>query len=100
MSINISARKVRLMVGDKDYSPALLEASNWSSSSLSQSGLITITCTLTLIAVDGLPGSLDDRSNSDWNTGRRITLDVTEQQRRLETSSSGHTAPALSRIQS
>ena len=78
MSINISARKVKLRVGDEDWSKALLEVSNWQSTSLDQSGLIRTTATLTLISTDGLPGSLDDRKNtSTWKIGNEIRIDVT-----------------------
>lgn len=79
MSINTSARKVRLIIGGLDWSVAFLEASNWSSSPFSSSGLITTSCTITLISVRGLPGSLDDRKNPLWRTGQAVQIDVTDE---------------------
>ena len=43
-------------------------------SQLAQNGLITTTGTLTLIAVRGIPGSLDDRINNLWRVGQTVIL--------------------------
>lgn len=78
MSINASARKYRLLVGGLDYTSALLEA-KLDTTELNQSGFITTTGTITLISVRDLPGSLDDRINSDWRVGQNIAIDVTNE---------------------
>lgn len=77
MSIKTSARKVKIVVGGEDFSLSFLEASNWQSSPMTQSGLITTTATITLIAVRGLPSSLDDRDNDLWRTGQLVEIDIT-----------------------
>lgn len=78
MSINVSARKYHLLVGGEDYSAAMLEA-KLDTTELSQSGFVTTTGSITLISVQGLPGSLDDRVNSDWRVGQTVTIDVTNE---------------------
>lgn len=76
MAVNKSARGSRILVGGSDYSTALVEASDWQSSPLSQSGLITTTASVRLGTVRNLPGSLDDRSNNLWRIGQTVTIDV------------------------
>ena len=78
MSVNQSARLVRLLIGGQDWSSALLEISNWSTTPLSQSGLVTTTCTISLISVRSLPGSLDDRVNPVWRVGQKVEIFTTD----------------------
>lgn len=84
MAINVSARKYRLLVGNEDYSSALLEA-KLDTTELNQSGFVSTGGSLTLIDVRGLPGSLDDRKNlTSWRIGQSITIDVTNESGVLE----------------
>lgn len=78
MSVNQSARLVRLLIGGQDWSSALLEISNWSTTPLSQSGLVNTTCTISMIPVRGLPGSLDDRINPLWRVGQKVEIFTTD----------------------
>ena len=83
MSVNQSARRVQLLIGDQDFSTAFAEASNWSSSPLDQSGLIKTSCNITLFNVLGNPSSLDDRSNSLWRVGQSVVINVSNSQGNL-----------------
>lgn len=78
MAVNKSARKSRITVGGLDFSNGLIEASDWQTSPLAQSGLITTTCTIKLARVRSLPGSLDDRDNNLWRVGQTIYIDVAD----------------------
>lgn len=73
MSINVSARKTQLLVGGQDYSAAMVQAL-LDTSQLTQNGVYTATGTINLIAVRGLPGSLDDRTNNLWRVGQTVIL--------------------------
>jgi len=77
LSINVSARKHRLLIGGQDWSSALLEISPWQSSPIDSSGLVKTTATITLIETKDNPGSLDDRQNNLFRTGQAITVDIT-----------------------
>lgn len=79
MSINTSARNYKVTVGSEDWTPALLEISNWQTSSIDNSGLIRTTATLTLIETRDNPGSLDDRKNYIFRVGQQVTIDINNQ---------------------
>lgn len=83
MSINVSARKNRLLVGGEDYSAALVEV-KLDDTDLGQSGFITTTGSIVLIEVASLPGSLDDRLNNAFRVGQTIVIDTTNESGLLE----------------
>ncbi|MGL5923255.1 hypothetical protein, partial [Chroococcidiopsis sp.] len=78
MAINISTRNYRFLVAGKDYTPALIESTNWATNSIDQTGLVKITASFTLAEVRNLPGSIDDRINSDWNIGKSVRIQVAD----------------------
>jgi hypothetical protein len=81
MTVNKSARFVRLLVGDDllDYSSAVAAVTLSDSHYEPGSGLSTTTGTIALIPQLGLPGSLDDRKNPEhWKIGQRLTLYTTK----------------------
>lgn len=83
MSINVSARKTQLLVGGQDYSSGMLQA-QLDTSQLAQNGLYTATGTINLIAVRGLPGSLDDRVNNLWRVGQTVLINVNSESGTLQ----------------
>lgn len=78
MAINTSARNYKFFVNGKDYTAALIESNNWSTNSIDQSGLIKTSASFTLAEVRDLPGSLDDRINTDWNVGKSVLVQVAD----------------------
>ena len=73
---NISARKVSLSIGGKDFTPCLISFQG-SDSHLDGSGLISFTGTIILGAALGFDESLDDRKNTTrFCRGTTITLDI------------------------
>nr|WP_290224354.1 hypothetical protein [Trichocoleus desertorum] len=81
MTVNKSARFVRLLVGDEllDYSSACAAVQLSDSQYEPGSGLSTTSGTITLIPVRDLPGSLDDRKNpTTWKIGQKLTLYTTK----------------------
>ncbi|MEH1780238.1 MAG: hypothetical protein V7L26_14170 [Nostoc sp.] len=78
MSVNQSARNVRLLIGGTDYTPCLISFQG-SDSHLDQSGLITFTGQIVLGKALGFTQSLDDRkSPSAFCRGKSVTLDIAD----------------------
>ncbi|MEH1777116.1 hypothetical protein [Nostoc sp.] len=78
MSVNQSARNVRLLIGGTDYTPCLISFQG-SDSHLDQSGLITFTGQILLGKALGFNQSLDDRkSPSAFCRGKSVTLDIAD----------------------
>ncbi len=85
MAINVSARIAQVLIGGEDWSGCLLEASNWETTSLDQSGLIRTTAQLQLIPTRNQSGSLDDRKNlATWKVGNPIQLSISSQSGTLQ----------------
>ncbi|MGL5926450.1 hypothetical protein, partial [Chroococcidiopsis sp.] len=78
MAINISTRNYQFLVNGKDYTPALVESTNWATNSIDQTGLVKTTASFTLAQVRDLPGSLDDRLSPDWNIGQSVRIQVAD----------------------
>ncbi|MHC5823857.1 MAG: hypothetical protein ACYT04_50490, partial [Nostoc sp.] len=78
MSVNQSARNVRLLVGGADYTPCMISFQG-SDSHLDQSGLITFTGQILLGKALGFTQSLDDRKNPGaFCRGTPVTLDIAD----------------------
>ncbi|QLE47936.1 hypothetical protein FD724_07270 [Nostoc sp. C057] len=78
MSVNQSARNVRLLIGGTDFTPCLISFQG-SDSHLDQSGLITFTGQILLGKALGFTQSLDDRkSPSAFCRGKSVTLDIAD----------------------
>ncbi|MEH2393688.1 MAG: hypothetical protein V7K21_19175 [Nostoc sp.] len=78
MSVNQSARNVRLLIGGVDFTPCLISFQG-SDSHLDQSGLITFTGQILLGKALGFTQSLDDRkSPSAFCRGKAVTLDIAD----------------------
>lgn len=91
MAINISARIAQVLIGGEDWSACLLEALNWETTSLDQSGLIRTTSQLQLIPTRGQPGSLDDRKNLvTWKVGNPIHLNISSESGTLQPHPAGN----------
>ncbi|HYX17298.1 MAG TPA: hypothetical protein VE944_23675 [Nostoc sp.] len=78
MTVNQSARNVRLLIGGADYTPCLISFQG-SDSHLDQSGLITFTGQILLGKALGFNQPLDDRkSPSSFCRGKTVTLDIAD----------------------
>jgi hypothetical protein len=78
MTVNQSARNVRLLIGGTDYSPCLISFQG-SDSHLDQTGLITFTGQILLGKALGFTQPLDDRkSPSSFCRGKSVTLDIAD----------------------
>ncbi|BBD69531.1 hypothetical protein NIES4072_31360 [Nostoc commune NIES-4072] len=78
MTVNQSARNVRLLIGGTDYTPCLISFQG-SDSHLDQSGLITFTGQILLGKALGFNQSLDDRkSPGSFCRGKSVTLDIAD----------------------
>jgi hypothetical protein len=78
MTVNQSARNIRLLIGGTDYTPCLISFQG-SDSHLDQSGLITFTGQILLGKALGFNQPLDDRkSPSSFCRGKTVTLDVAD----------------------
>lgn len=78
MSVNQSARNVRLLIGGTDFTPCLISFQG-SDSHLDGSGLITFTGQILLGKALGFTQSLDDRKNpSAFCRGKSVTLDIAD----------------------
>jgi hypothetical protein len=75
MAVNKSARPIKLTINGKDYTPGLKDIRSWEDSAVGQSGHINNTCSLTLIKVDGLPGNLNPKDNTDFALGNPIVIE-------------------------
>ncbi len=77
MSINLSARKCQILIGGVDFSPGLIEVSNWSTTPIDSSGLVKTSATVTIAYVRNLPEDIDDRKNpSRFSVGQTIQIKV------------------------
>ncbi|WP_445634554.1 Tip attachment protein J domain-containing protein [Nostoc sp. DSM 114161] len=78
MTVNQSARNVRLLIGGTDFTPCLISFQG-SDSHLDQSGLITFTGQILLGKALGFTQSLDDRKNpGTFCRGKSVTLDIAD----------------------
>jgi hypothetical protein len=78
MTVNQSARNIRLLIGGADYTPCLISFQG-SDSHLDQSGLITFTGQILLGKALGFNQNLDDRKNpSAFCRGKSVTLDIAD----------------------
>ncbi|MFK0731416.1 MAG: hypothetical protein ACIWVG_09675 [Gloeotrichia echinulata HAB0833] len=78
MSVNQSARNIRLLIGGTDFTPCLISFQG-SDSHLDGSGLITFTGQILLGKALGFATSLDDRKNpTDFCRGKSVTLDIAD----------------------
>ncbi|WP_375491091.1 hypothetical protein [uncultured Nostoc sp.] len=78
MTVNQSARNVRLLIGGTDYTPCLISFQG-SDSHLDQSGLISFTGQILLGKALGFTQSLDDRkSPGAFCRGKPVTLDIAD----------------------
>ncbi|HYW20251.1 MAG TPA: hypothetical protein VE956_13265 [Nodularia sp. (in: cyanobacteria)] len=78
MTVNQSARNVRLLIGGADYTPCLISFQG-SDSHLDQSGLITFTGQILLGKALGFNQPLDDRkSPSSFCRGKTVILDIAD----------------------
>lgn len=76
MAINITSRKIKVLISGNDYSDNVSEISNWSVNSFDESGLYKYSATLSLFSVYGDNRSLDDRDNLDFSIGNTIEIYV------------------------
>ncbi|MFN6475368.1 hypothetical protein [Nostoc sp. DedQUE07] len=79
MTLNASAKKTQLFIGDKDYSSCFISFQG-SDSHLDGSGLITFTGSIVLGRSLGFDESLDDRKNYRFFRGQTITIDIHDSQ--------------------
>ncbi|MEH2067918.1 MAG: hypothetical protein V7K47_07080 [Nostoc sp.] len=79
MSVNVSARSTRILIGAKDFSSCFVSFQG-SDSHLDQSGLIAFTGSITLGRSLGFDESLDDRKNSRFFRGQVITIEIQDSQ--------------------
>lgn len=79
MALNAGARPVRILVGGVDFSPCFISYAG-ARSTADTSGLLSITGNIELQYIAGqTPEDLDDRSNSRWCRGQRITLEIMDE---------------------